>query len=112
MARTKQTARITTKEIITWTRFYLPEGQEWPTWSGDYANVHLGPLLEAQGLRGCVSLGRMVDHPEQAAYIIGKCHLPISVLDNIVTQLRMGYARRHKGLSVLSCLRRLSTEPP
>ena len=83
MARTKQTARQTTRPVITWTRFYLLEEQEWPTWSIDYANVYLGPLSEVQGRRGKVSLGRMVGRPEQAAYIIGKCYLPISVLDNV-----------------------------
>ncbi|KAH8593502.1 hypothetical protein B0O99DRAFT_742855 [Bisporella sp. PMI_857] len=70
MARTKQTARQTTKGVITWTRFYLPEEQEWPTWSIDYGNVYVSPLSEVQGCRGNVFLGRMVDRPEQAAYII------------------------------------------
>ena len=112
MARTKQTARQTTKGVITLIRFYLPEEQEWPTWSVDYANVYIGPLSEVQGCRGKVFLGRMVDRPEQAAYIIGKYHVAISVLDNIITRRRMGYARRRKGTSVLSCLPRVSTEPP
>jgi hypothetical protein len=73
MARTKQTARRDiSKGIITWTRFYLPEDQEWPTWSSDYTNIYVGPLLEVQGCRLMdVFVGRMVDHPTQAAYVIG-----------------------------------------
>ncbi|KAI1169594.1 hypothetical protein F4777DRAFT_584757 [Nemania sp. FL0916] len=69
MARTKQTAKRTPKELITWTRFYLPQDQEWPTWSVDHDDVHIGPLADVPG-RGKASLGRMVDNPEQAAYII------------------------------------------
>jgi hypothetical protein len=112
MARTKQTARKTKKGIITWTRFHLPEEQEWPIWSQDYANVYVGPLSGVQGRWRFVFLGRMVDHPTQAAYILGKCCLPISVLSNMLTRRRMGYAGRRKSISVLSCLRRVSTEPP
>ncbi|KAJ0413061.1 hypothetical protein BJY00DRAFT_297446 [Aspergillus carlsbadensis] len=69
MARTKQTARRSTPPLITWTRFHLPQEQEWPTWSVDHVNVHIGPLADVYGW--CrVSLGRMVKNPEQAAYII------------------------------------------
>jgi hypothetical protein len=73
MARTRQTARRMEKKLTTWTRFYLPREQEWPTWSVDHADVHVGPLAG----KGCweVSLGRMVENPEQAAYIIRKCYL-------------------------------------
>ncbi|KAI1370243.1 hypothetical protein F4677DRAFT_438900 [Hypoxylon crocopeplum] len=67
MARTKQTARRYGKGIITWTRFHLPLDQEWPTWSATYEDVHVGPLA---GVAGKVLLGRMVENPEQAAYII------------------------------------------
>ncbi|KAL3425259.1 hypothetical protein PVAG01_02050 [Phlyctema vagabunda] len=69
MARTKQTARRSLKPLITWTRFHLPHEQEWPTWSTDHADVHVGPLVGVEGWRKA-SLGRMVDNPEQAAYII------------------------------------------
>ena len=79
MARSKQTSRPCIKETITWTRFYLPKEQEWPTWPVDYTHIYLGPLAEVDGCRWPVFLGRMVDRPEEAAIIIGKCHLPISV---------------------------------
>ncbi|KAH6631491.1 hypothetical protein F5144DRAFT_620575 [Chaetomium tenue] len=69
MARTKQTARRTYKPFITWTRFYLPREQEWPAWAVDHDDVHAGPLTDVEGC-GKLSLGRMVDNPEQAAYII------------------------------------------
>ncbi|EAQ88351.1 predicted protein [Chaetomium globosum CBS 148.51] len=69
MARTKQTARRTYKPFITWTRFQLPREQEWPTWTVDHDDVHAGPLTDVEGCR-ILSLGRMVDNPEQAAYII------------------------------------------
>ncbi|KAK4236855.1 hypothetical protein C8A03DRAFT_35238 [Achaetomium macrosporum] len=69
MARIKQTARRTQKRLITWTRFHLPREQEWPTWSVDHADVHVGPLADVKG-KWKVLLARMVDNPEQAAYII------------------------------------------
>ncbi|KAL5335479.1 hypothetical protein BJX70DRAFT_401574 [Aspergillus crustosus] len=69
MARTKQTAKRHWKEIITWTRFHLPQEQEWPTWSVDHADIHIGPLADVSGRRK-VSLGRMVEAPEKVAYII------------------------------------------
>ncbi|KAL2872834.1 uncharacterized protein BJX67DRAFT_340528 [Aspergillus lucknowensis] len=69
MARTKQTAKRYGKRLITWTRFHLPREQEWPTWSVDHPDIHVGPLAGAKGLWKA-SLGRMVDNPEQAAYII------------------------------------------
>lgn len=74
MARTKQTAKHFDKRLVTWTRFHLPREQEWPTWSVDHADVHVGPLAGVEG-RWKVSLGRMVEKPEQAVYIIGKFHL-------------------------------------
>ncbi len=79
MARTKQTAKRFYKALITWTRFYLPREQEWPTWSVDHADVHVGPLADVQGCRKA-SLGRMVENPEQAAFIIGQwscAYIPI-----------------------------------
>ncbi|KAH6856898.1 hypothetical protein B0I37DRAFT_318739 [Chaetomium sp. MPI-CAGE-AT-0009] len=69
MARTKQTARRSQRVLTTWTRFYLPREQEWPTWAVDHDNVHYGPLKGVEGVRRAL-LGRMVDDPEQAAYII------------------------------------------
>ncbi|KAI1112061.1 hypothetical protein F5Y14DRAFT_423017 [Nemania sp. NC0429] len=69
MARIKQTAGHYEKDLITWTRFHLPQDQEWPTWSVDHADVHVGPLAGVHGFHKA-SLGRMVDNPEQAAYII------------------------------------------
>ncbi|KAK3393389.1 hypothetical protein B0H63DRAFT_406578 [Podospora didyma] len=69
MARTKQKARRTHKPLTTWTRFQMPREQEWPVWSVDHADVHVGPLADVEGWRK-VSLGRMVDNPERAAYII------------------------------------------
>ncbi|KAI0400398.1 hypothetical protein F4802DRAFT_619866 [Xylaria palmicola] len=69
MARTKQTAKRIDKPLTSWTRFHLPRDQEWPTWSVHYDDVHVGPLEGVEGWR-TASLGRMVDNPEQAAYII------------------------------------------
>ncbi|KAK4173149.1 hypothetical protein QBC36DRAFT_336371 [Triangularia setosa] len=67
MARIRQTARRS-RPVITWTRFYLPVEQEWPTWAVNY-DVHVGPLADVNGA-GNIWLGRMVKSPEQAAYII------------------------------------------
>ncbi|KAI0381430.1 hypothetical protein F5Y04DRAFT_255484 [Hypomontagnella monticulosa] len=67
MARTKQTARRYGKPITTWTRFYLPLDQEWPSWPATYQDTHVGPLASVNGE---ALLGRMVENPEQAAYII------------------------------------------
>lgn len=74
MARTRQTAKRFEKPITSWTRFHLPRDQEWPTWSIDHDDVHVGPLKDVEGWRRA-SLGRMVDNPEQAAYIIRECNL-------------------------------------
>ncbi|KAK3292138.1 uncharacterized protein B0H64DRAFT_419499 [Chaetomium fimeti] len=57
------------EHLITWTRFYLPREQEWPTWVVHHEDVHAGPLADVKGLL-TISLGRMVDNPEQAAYIL------------------------------------------
>jgi len=57
---------------MSWTRFHLPQEQEWPMWSVNHDDVHAGPLVDVQGCRK-LSLGRMVDNPEQAVYIIGEC---------------------------------------
>ncbi|KAK2054737.1 hypothetical protein LY76DRAFT_596676 [Colletotrichum caudatum] len=70
MARTKKLAKESVKRLTSWTRFYHPREQEWPTWSADQAGGgHYGPL---KGVKGCfmASLGRMVEDPEQAVYII------------------------------------------
>ncbi|KAK0735981.1 hypothetical protein B0T21DRAFT_348106 [Apiosordaria backusii] len=69
MARTKQIEKRSERGVITWTRFHLPVDQEWPTWAVDHENVHFGPLIDVEGMRKAW-LGRMVDNPEQAAYII------------------------------------------
>ncbi|XWW97886.1 hypothetical protein V2A60_005882 [Cordyceps javanica] len=58
---------IPSKALITWTRFYLPRNQEWPVWAG-HEDIYSGPLLDL-GIRS-LRLRRMVDDPEQAAYII------------------------------------------
>jgi hypothetical protein len=76
MARTKQTAKRY-RPVTTWTRFHLPREQEWPTFPvADPALVHYGPLIDHEaGFFGFLALlGRMVDDPEQAAYIIRECH--------------------------------------
>ncbi|EJP64330.1 hypothetical protein CRV24_004617 [Beauveria bassiana] len=56
------------KPLITWTRFYLPRDQEWPVWTVDHDDIHAGPLTRLPCLR--LGLARMVDKPDQAAYII------------------------------------------
>jgi hypothetical protein len=74
MARTRMTTKRY-RRVTTWTRFHLPREQEWPTWTVAHEDVHVGPLLDAGGWMK-VWLGRMVEDPEQAAYIIGECHQP------------------------------------
>ncbi|KAK3900068.1 hypothetical protein C8A05DRAFT_46018 [Staphylotrichum tortipilum] len=69
MARTKQTARKSVRPLVTWTRFCLRREQEWPTWVVDHLNIYIGPLVEVDGVHH-ISLGRMVDNPEQAAFIL------------------------------------------
>ncbi|KAK1980458.1 hypothetical protein LZ30DRAFT_129041 [Colletotrichum cereale] len=71
MARTSNKAKRSEKPLTSWTRFHLPRDQEWPTWSVDHSDIHVGPLKGVEGWR-TASLGRMVDDPEQAAYIILK----------------------------------------
>ncbi|KAK2758516.1 hypothetical protein CKAH01_05564 [Colletotrichum kahawae] len=70
MAKTKKIAKESVVRLTSWTRFYLPREQEWPTWSADQAGGgYYGPL---KGVKGCfmASLGRKVDDPEEAVYII------------------------------------------
>ncbi|VBB82072.1 Putative protein of unknown function [Podospora comata] len=69
MARTKKITRRRSDSVVTWTRFHLPVEREWPTWAVDHKNVHFGPLEDLTGVRKGW-LGRMVEDPEQAAYII------------------------------------------
>ncbi|KAK7985179.1 hypothetical protein PG988_002801 [Apiospora saccharicola] len=69
MARAKVTAKRIGKGVVTWTRFHLPPEQEWSTWSVTHADVHVGPLADAEGVLKA-SLRRMVENPVQAAYII------------------------------------------
>ncbi|KAJ0358493.1 hypothetical protein COL154_009119 [Colletotrichum chrysophilum] len=70
MAKTKKLAKESVVRLTSWTRFHLPREQEWPTWSaGQAGGGHYGPL---KGVKGCfmASLGRKVDDPEEAIYII------------------------------------------
>ncbi|KAK8122174.1 hypothetical protein PG984_010844 [Apiospora sp. TS-2023a] len=69
MARTKVTAKSHSLGVVTWTRFHLPLEQEWPIWSVTHADVHVGPLAGVEGVLKA-SLGRMVERPAQAAYVI------------------------------------------
>lgn len=69
MAGISQQAKPYQKPLTTWTKFHLPRDQEWPAWSADHEDVHIGPLKGVEGWR-TASLGRMIDDPEQAAYII------------------------------------------
>ncbi|KAF6794994.1 hypothetical protein CMUS01_15970, partial [Colletotrichum musicola] len=69
MARVKRPAHKSVKGLISWTRFHLPREKEWPAWSVDHDDVHVGPLTGVEGW-WTASLGRMVDNPEQAVYII------------------------------------------
>jgi hypothetical protein len=71
MARLNRTAKQIGKGFITWTRFHLPKVQEWPTWPVTHEDVHVGPLAGVKGIRK-VSVGRIVENPEQAAYVIGE----------------------------------------
>ncbi|KFY36992.1 hypothetical protein V494_04905 [Pseudogymnoascus sp. VKM F-4513 (FW-928)] len=70
MARTRHSKVPGPAEMrTTWTRFYLPHAQDWPTWSTSYSDPHRGPLAGVEGIRD-VWVGRMVEDPEQAALII------------------------------------------
>ncbi|CEJ80435.1 hypothetical protein VHEMI00616 [[Torrubiella] hemipterigena] len=70
MARIKQTNRKpSVKPLVTWTRFYLPRDHVWPGWDGDHDNIHIGPLRNVVVVRG-LKLRRLIDDPEQAAYLI------------------------------------------
>lgn len=94
MARISQTAKRSVKPLTSWTRFHLPRNQEWPTWSVDHDDVHVGPLEGVEGWR-TASLGIMIDNPEQAAYIIREFNLhrkciASSLADLIVILRRMG----------------------
>ncbi|KFX91065.1 hypothetical protein V490_06098 [Pseudogymnoascus sp. VKM F-3557] len=70
MARTKKPKSPGSVERrTTWTRFYLPRGQDWPTWSTAHSDPHRGPLTGVEGIKN-VWLGRKVEDSEQAALII------------------------------------------
>lgn len=82
MARSKKTEvelRLE-RQRTTWTRFHLLRGQDWPTWSttagnpNDADRSYLGPLA---GVTGCLKvwLGRKVEDPEQAVFVVGTCPL-------------------------------------
>ncbi len=74
MAKSKMFAMRPTQQRTTWTRFRLARGQDWPIWSTAYSDTYLGPLADVAG-REKVRLGRMVEDPEQAAFIVRKCIL-------------------------------------
>ncbi|KAK6957470.1 hypothetical protein Daesc_000256 [Daldinia eschscholtzii] len=71
MARVRETKSKLRQQNkrTSWTRFYLPRGQDWPTWPAGHSDAHIGPLAAVPG-RQKVWLGRKVDDPEQAALII------------------------------------------
>ncbi|KAM0264978.1 hypothetical protein ACHAQJ_000494 [Trichoderma viride] len=73
MARTRnsfeQRRQAEIRARTSWTRFYLPRDQDWPTWSTNHSKSRLGPLTGAEGYKK-VWLGRKVDDSEQAALII------------------------------------------
>lgn len=74
MARTKQSKVPGSGDRrTTWTRFYLPREQDWPTWSATHLRPHRGPLSGVEGIKN-VWLGRKVEDSEQAALII--CEFP------------------------------------
>lgn len=88
MARTSQKAKRSVNTLTSWTWFHLPRDQEWPTWSVDHGDVHVGPLKGVEG-RLKASLGRMVDNPEQAAYVIRECNLHRQCIATSLTHLTM-----------------------
>lgn len=80
------------RQRTSWTKFYLPREQDWPTWAppttagsipkDDAPRSSLGPLA---GAAGCVKvwLGRQVEDPEQAVFVVGKyssLSFPITLL--------------------------------
>ncbi|KAJ4154727.1 hypothetical protein LMH87_000006 [Akanthomyces muscarius] len=70
MARIRQTARRSIRALITLTRFYLPLDQEWPAWPAEEGcDPHAGPLEGVEGAHS-MRMGRLIDDPEQAVYII------------------------------------------
>lgn len=69
MARLKVKGKDTNKNLITWTRFHLPQEQERPAWPAAHEDAYVGPLAGVRGIER-ISMGRMVEEPQQAAYII------------------------------------------
>ncbi|KAM7191221.1 hypothetical protein V8F20_009399 [Naviculisporaceae sp. PSN 640] len=75
MARTKKTGREN-DSVMTWTRFKLPASQKWPVWSSPVfgpalaSQMYIGFLAENADGISRPSVGRMVDDPEQAVYLI------------------------------------------
>lgn len=100
MARTSNKARHSVKPLTSWTRFHLPRGQEWPTRSVDHDDVHVGPLKGAEGRR-LVLMGRMVDDPEKAAYIICECNLHVSDASHLSRHTLSWYYAEWRDLDVL-----------
>lgn len=72
MARTRANQRkCSPLPLMSWTRFHLPLEQEWPAWSVDHDDIHAGPLANVEGCQKLL-LGRIVNNPKEAVYIIGK----------------------------------------
>ncbi|KAI0549664.1 hypothetical protein F4679DRAFT_546084 [Xylaria curta] len=70
MPRGHEPRRVRQRERRTsWTRFYLPHGQDWPEWPTDYPDRYLGPLAHVANPL-YVYLGRQVDDPTKAVFIV------------------------------------------
>ncbi|KAI1424012.1 hypothetical protein F5Y12DRAFT_754291 [Xylaria sp. FL1777] len=65
------TRRILQKERqrISWTRFKLPQEQNWPEWPTSYPNRYRGPFTDVAGCQQ-LCLGRQVDYPDEAVFIV------------------------------------------
>lgn len=86
---------------LTWTLFHLPPDQTWPAWPSSISvredldiSSYLGPLSNVAGLEN-VRLGRRVEDPEQAAFII---------CEYIASSIVFGF------LACTVCLRRCARE--
>lgn len=72
MARTPGTVHRRSVRLTTFTRFYLPLDQQWPVWAGRQGyDVYTGPLSRLDVFMS-VYVGRMIDSPQQAVFIIGE----------------------------------------
>lgn len=73
MARTKAGAapRRPTR-LVTLTRFFLPLEQEWPSWEkAEPDDAGYPPLINVKGFLIVERMGRLIDDPQQAVYILG-----------------------------------------